>query len=178
MHGKHVCAALLLLAASAAGAQPWLSKEDCDVLAKSVTRHVWLAATEPRLAASARAGTADLGGTERRICRFPAEVTTRAFGEALAAFNLAIGWEPPDPGDYCLSGDLEQCYPNVAPEPRVSAGQLAFVYEAWQGVRAAVRSFTPAGSGAAVFTADALDAALRTELGASVATPLYARPVR
>lgn len=167
-----------LLAPVPSFAQPWLSNEDCDVLAKAVRQHVWLAATEAKLDQSEPpVATLAIGATDRLVCRRTVETTTRAFRESLGTFNLSIGWEPPNPGDYCLSGDLSQCYPEVGPFPRIPATRMAFVYEAWHGVRDAVQSLMPHGAtgGVAVFSASSLDAALSARLRQSVQAPLHAR---
>jgi hypothetical protein len=89
---------------------------------------------------------------------------------------MVIGWEPPDPGDYCLSGDLSQCYPGLD-DPHVPRSGLAFLYETWHGVSSAVQSLMPAGStaGVAVFSEASLDEALASQLDRSVAAPLFAR---
>lgn len=181
MHRNQLITALaLLLAAAAVSAQPRLSNEDCEILAQAVKDHVWRAATEAKLERAApRPLAMPLGGSSHRVCRRTAEVTTRAFTEALALFGLTIGWEPPDPGDYCLSVHREQCYPGVD-DPLVPHARVAFVYEAWLGVRGAVESLMPAGSAGnvAVFSKASLDQALASHLDRSVAAPLYARRVR
>lgn len=172
------CVLLLALAPVAAPAEPMLSNEDCEVLEKLVKRHVWLAATEIRIQPAQRSlRLADTDADARHVCRRTAEVTTRAFGEALAALNMPIFWEPPNPGDYCWSGDLDQCYPRGRPgRTRPWGGKLAFVYDAWQGVRNAVQSQVKPGSGGvAVFSAGSLDVALDRSLAESVEGPLHSR---
>ncbi len=174
-----IAALALLAGAAAAAAQPELSNEDCEVLAKTVREYVWRAATEAKPAPSAVRPLAAAFGGDRRVCRRTAEVTTRAFTQAFRSFSLAIGWEPPDPGDYCLSGDLSQCYPGLD-DPSVPRSRLAFVYEAWHGVSSAVQSLMPAGSagGVAVFSEASLEQALAAQLDRSVAAPLFARRLR
>lgn len=172
------CVLLLVLAPFATPAQPMLSNEDCDVLEKLVKRHVWLAATEIRIRPAKRSlRLADTGLARRHICRRTPEVTTRAFGEALAALNMSIFREPPNTGDYCSSGDLDQCYPGRMPDqPHLPGTRLAFVYDAWQGVRDAVQAHVKAGSGGvALFSGASLDAALNRSLAESVEGPLHAR---
>lgn len=172
------CALLLVLAPFATPAQPVPSNDDCDVLEKLVKQHVWFAATEIRIQPAKRSlRLADTGSASRHVCPRTPEVTTRAFGDALAALGMSIFWEPPNPGDYCWSGDLDQCYPEGRPgQPRLPGARLAFVYDAWQGVRDAVRSHVKAGSGGvAVFSAASLDAALDRSLAESVEGPLHSR---
>lgn len=178
MHKFCIAAALLVVAVPlAATAQPVLSNEDCAVLDELVRKHVWFAATESRGERPVRALGAMVGATRRHVCRRTVEVTTRAFTEALASLNLSIGWEPPNPGDYCLSGDFDQCYPSGRPGGRhLPAGRLAFVYDAWQGVRDAVRShMLPGGADVSVFSAASLDDALAARIGERVEGPLHAR---
>ena len=177
MSGNPLIAALaLLLVAAAAGAQPALSDDDCELLAKAVREHVWRAATEAKPRPAVAGPLAAAFGAERRVCRRTAEVTTRAFTQAFRSFGMVIGWEPPDPGDYCLSGDLSQCYPGLD-DPHVPRSRVAFVYETWHGVSSAVQSLMPAGStaGVAVFSEASLDEALASQLDRSVAAPLFAR---
>jgi hypothetical protein len=174
-------AALLVLAPVAAFARPAAHPDGCAVLASLVKDRVYLAATElsmkrERDLPRSRIVKGRAAAAPRHVCDRTAEITTRAFGEALAILNMAIGWEPPNPGDYCLSGDLSQCYPGLEPgDPRLPASQIAFVYDAWRGVRDAVRSQMPAGSarGVAVFSTASLDAALALRLGQSVEGPLW-----
>ncbi|MGH8195048.1 MAG: hypothetical protein ACREQ8_11695 [Woeseiaceae bacterium] len=81
-----------------------------------------------------------------------------------------------NPGDYCLSGDLSQCYPGEEPgTPMLPSNQRAFVHDAWKGVRNAVASQMPLGtaSGVSTFTSASLDLALSSHLNASVDGPLY-----
>lgn len=172
-------AAMLVLAPLSASAQPVLSDESCDLLARLVKQRVHLAATQvsmDRAESSSLRRAIDVAATTRHVCTRTAEITTRAFGEALAALNMQIGWEPPHPGDYCWSGNLDQCYPGLEPgDPRLPANRLAFVYDAWQGVRDAVQSQIPGGAagGVAVFSVASLDAALASRLGETVEGPLH-----
>lgn len=182
MHRNRFAACLaLLLASGISAAQPWHSNEDCEVLARAIEQQVFRAATEARLERSAPpVARLAIGATDPPVCRRAVEVTTRAFGDALAAFSLSIEWERPEPGDYCRRGDLDQCYPGVTPLPRVPATRVAFVYEAWSGVRTAVQGLMPSGSraGVAVFSASSLESALGRELRRSVNAPLHARAAR
>lgn len=180
MNKGYLAIALLLMLAPAVGAaQPLRSNEACAVLDKLVKKHVWLAATQISMErASVSRRPSDIRPATRHACRRTVEVATRAFGEALAALSMPIGWEPPNPGDYCLSHYLSQCYPGPVPgEPALPPGSLAFVYDAWQGVRDAIQAQMPRGGahGVAVFSPGSLDAALASRLSESVEGPLYSR---
>ena len=116
----------------------------------------------------------------RQLCASTAQVTSRAFGQALAAFNIAVTWngKPMDPGDTCRSHDLRQCHPSAYPlAPSPSPNQLAFVEYAWEGVRKAVASQMPYGtaSGLAEFTSESLASAFSSNLNRSAEGPLYSR---
>ena len=114
----------------------------------------------------------------RLACANTAEEASRAFTEALGALNMPVAWNkgPMNPGDYCLSSDLRHCYPSQDPlSPMLSPEQVAFVGGAWKGVRRAVASHMPFGTanGLSRFTSGSLDAALASNLNASVDGPLY-----
>lgn len=179
--GKIATGVVLLLASISTFAQPGRSDDGCALLGKLVRNSVHLAATQyglerprHRLAGGARAGIA--AATPRQVCSNTTEATTRAFRQALAGLNLQIRWNAPmNPGDYCLSADLSQCYPGSESGDRIAPNLLAFVYDAWNGVRHGVASQMPFGaaSGVSQFTAASLDSALSSSLSRSVDGPLY-----
>jgi hypothetical protein len=81
-----------------------------------------------------------------------------------------------DPGDYCLSHDLSQCYPSQHPfSPSLPPIHVAFIYDAWTAVRKAVTSQMPFGTaiGVSQFIPESLDAVLSSSLEAYVDEPLY-----
>jgi hypothetical protein len=178
-HGIIVTGVALLLAASAALAQPARSDDGCTTLAALVHESVYRAATEykPELPQS-RTMSAKQARTPtyRRACFRTVEAATGAFTRALADLGIRIGWYPPHPGDYCWSSDLAECYPGPQPgEPALPPNQLAFVYDAWKGAQNAIVSHMRQGSasGATTFTADSLEAALCSNLQLTVSGPLY-----
>jgi hypothetical protein len=82
-------------------------------------------------------------------CDDTTRITTAAFSAALFKIGMPVGWGhmPPDPGDYCYSHYLEQCYPRlVSGYMASSAKQLKFVSDAWNAVNIGVRSFMPYGT--------------------------------
>lgn len=166
---------VLLLAASVTLAQPARAEDGCALLERLVQESVYRAATEykpalPQSKASLRAGAL----AYRQACLRTVEVTTGAFTRAMAGLDIAIGWYPPGPGDYCLSHDLARCYPERA-DSGLPPEQLAFVYDAWKGVRNAVIAHMRQGSssGVATFTAESLEASLWSNLQLTVEGPLY-----
>jgi hypothetical protein len=180
--GKFATAVFLVLASFAAYAQPGRSDDGCALLGQLVRNSVHLAATQfglesprQRLAARARSGVAP-AVANRKVCRNTTEAATRAFREAIAGLNMSIRWNAPmDRGDYCLSHKLSQCYPGWEPGDPVPGNQLAFVHDAWKGVRRGVESQMPFGgaNGVSQFTAESLDAALAAQLSETVDGPLY-----
>jgi hypothetical protein len=158
----------------------------CDVLEELVKTSVHAAATEyhgntpaVRLHSFGRTGSVGSITVGNHACPNTAEVTTRAFSQALAVLNMPVTWNgrgPMDPGDYCLSGDLSQCYPSQYPlHPSLPPHRLAFVFDAWKGVRSAIAAQMPFGTatGFAHFTSDSLEVALTSNLQSSVDGPLY-----
>jgi hypothetical protein len=82
---------------------------------------------------------------------------------------------PMNPGDYCLSHDLSQCYPSQHPfNPSLPPIHVAFIYHAWTAVRKAVTSQMPFGTatGVSQFTPESLDAVLSSSLKTYLAHPV------
>ncbi|MDZ7770683.1 MAG: hypothetical protein U5K38_17245 [Woeseiaceae bacterium] len=103
-------------------------------------------------------------------------MASAAFRDALAGLSMAVSWDdrgPMNPGDYCLSHDLAQCYPGTTELAPLSASQHLFVEDAWQGVRAGIRQQMPFGTASDItwFRADDLAATLAISLSATVERP-------
>jgi len=159
--------------------------DGCDVLKEKVRTNVYASATEVStdnpargIDPTRRAGAvgSTLSGTQN--CINTAEATTGAFSEALADLGMPVSWtgSPMNPGDYCLSHDLRQCFPSQHPfSPSLPPDHVAFIYDAWTGVRKGVTSQMPLGTAAGVsqFTPESLDATLAASLKAYVDGPLY-----
>jgi hypothetical protein len=185
--GIFASAAVLFVAfACTTGNAAGADDDGCEVLTELVRSGVHASATEfaiarpaARIHSSGRRGAVGSTLAGRQACANTAEVTTRAFSEALSALSMPVSWnrEPPmDRGDYCLSHDLRQCYPSQYPlYAPLGPNQLAFVYDAWKGVRNAVASQMPFGTarGLSQFTPASLDTALSRNLQSSVDGPLY-----
>jgi hypothetical protein len=159
--------------------------DGCDVLKEKVRTTVYASATEFAAANLARGipstgRTGAVGSTlsGSQTCISTAQATTRGFSEALAALNMPLIWTsgPMNPGDYCLSHDLRQCYPSQHPlNPSLPPSHVAFLYDAWTGVRKGITSQMPFGTttGVSQFTLESLDAALSSSLKTYVGGPLY-----
>lgn len=176
------------LLAAALQAQDVAGGGGCAVLEKLVEASVHAAATGHRLQGGtlrqARAGrAADRSGAvasaaEGEVCGATVAAATRAFSRALATLNLPVVWNypQPNPGVHCWHVDLTKCFPYMDPsQPPFPPSQAAFAYDAWKGVRSAVASQMPLGTGGGVstFTEVSLDAALSSQLEAAVDGPLY-----
>jgi hypothetical protein len=168
-----------------APAQSAHADDGCELLKELVRSSVHASATEfaadqraGQVRALGRAGAVGSTLTGTQTCINTAAAATKAFSEALAALNMPVTWNrgPMDPGDYCLSGDLRQCYPSQYPlSASLQPHQAAFVYDAWKGVRTAVAAQMPFGtaSGVSQFTPGSLQAVLSSSLNSSVDGPLY-----
>jgi hypothetical protein len=176
--GKLAAGLLLLAAGSVTLAQPARAADGCSLLETLVQESVHRAATEYRPVLRQDKTELSLRSSVtayQQACRRTVKVTTSTFTRAMARLGITIGWYPPHRGDFCWSGDLRQCYPDRSPDgPGIPPNQLAFVYDAWKGVRNAVMSHMQQGSsGVATFTAESLEASLRSNLQSTVEGPLY-----
>lgn len=184
--GRFAAGILLLLASVTTMAQPERSDDGCGLLEELVRQSVYLAATqsglEPPLYQLVQDATRDIAPpvARRYVCSSTTEAATRAFTEALAGLNMQVSWnlDPPlDRGDHCLSHYLDQCYPDRKPgDATLTPNRLAFVYDAWKGVRRALQSQMPRSTpgGISAFTSGSLESALSASLSRSVDGPLHA----
>lgn len=80
------------------------------------------------------------GRSDINICYQTARTVTGAFTAALAGMNIEVRWGyyPPHPGDYCMSGDLSQCYPDRYPLSTGTIGGRYFVADSWRAVQQTV----------------------------------------
>jgi hypothetical protein len=158
--------------------------DGCDVLKEKVRTNVYASATEfardnlvRRIDTSGQTGAVGSTLSGSQTCVNTAHATSRAFGEALATLGVAVMWtgSPMNPGDYCLSHDLSQCYPSQHPfNPSLPPIHVAFIYHAWTAVRKAVTSQMPFGTatGVSQFTPESLDAVLSSSLKTYLAHPV------
>ena len=162
------------------------ASEGCEVLGELVKASVHTATGSLAGHRTTFARWSERGGgvgsttSGRQLCASTAQVTSRAFSQALAALNISVTWNgrPMDPGDFCRSHDLRHCHPSAYPlAPSPSPDQLSFVEYAWEGVRNAVTSQMPYGtaSGLAEFTSESLATAFSSNLNRPPDVPLYSR---
>lgn len=123
--------------------------------------------------ASARA----TGGIE--TCAAAAATTSRAYTSAMARLNVGVSWQGPmNPGDYCASHDLRQCYPEGGSGPWPGLpGEYRFVTDSWRAVRWSVLSRTQFGGDGDVIVYDPVE--LRRSLALAMPStnfPAYAEP--
>jgi hypothetical protein len=95
------------------------------------------------------------------VCAQTSRTVREAFSAAMISVGADFRWDdaPPHPGDFCLSGFLEQCYPDRYP--------LQSPVGTWGAVSGTVQRAMPLGvaSDQSIFSQDALRLALRAELG-------------
>lgn len=185
---RHVAAfviAMLGLAALPAKAHAQaVTDAGCSALAAAVKGSVHDAAVRTGSGAAPPARTArHRQGANRPAlasrpvsCGRTAAVASAAFRDALAGLSMIVSWGdsgPMQPGDYCLSHDLAQCYPGTMELAPLSASQHRFVQDAWQGVRAGIRQQMPFGTASDItwFRAGDLSATLAISLSATVERP-------
>lgn len=132
--------------------------EGCAALAEIVHSEVTAAIWQGPHALAL--GPDELSTHRIAVCAETSRTVTAAFGAAMASVGADFRWDntPPHPGEYCLSGFLEQCYPDRHP--------LQSPVSSWSAVSATVQRAMPLGvaSDQSVFSEGALRLALRTEL--------------
>lgn len=85
--------------------------------------------------------TISLGQGDVSVCKHTAKTVSRAFSSAMLSAGIGVSWpsDDTDPGDYCLSHYLSQCYPD---RKRVSysinGADAAFVQKSWSVVSQSV----------------------------------------
>ena len=111
-----------------------VTADGCAELARAVYDEVASAAADAR-----RSGPWVIGPRFRPVstCASATRTVSRAFRLAMASTggDVRFGREPMDPGDFCLSGFLPQCYPQRYPSiDGGSAPQAVIVHSAWMAV--------------------------------------------
>jgi len=151
-----VCA--LAISGEARAEQSRRHAEGCTVLAdiviSEVTAAIWRG---PHALGSVTDERASHGIA---VCSQTSRTVSKAFSTAMISVGADFRWEdaPPHRGDFCLSGFLEQCYPDRYP--------LQSPVSSWSAVSATVQRAMPRGvaSDQSVFSRNALRRALRAEL--------------
>jgi hypothetical protein len=88
----------------------------------------------------------DLARGDIAVCPHAAKTVSQAFTSAMLTAGLDVNWRrdgndgPRDPGDYCLSGFLSQCYPNQRPplSNAIYSANDTLVQKTWAVVSQAV----------------------------------------
>lgn len=137
------CGLALLTAAAGANAQFVTGADDgCGILADLVYSEVLAGGYEFRLPEPPEDGSV-------RVCDQTAQSASAGFTKAMATMNVFVRWQTPEDqrGDYCLSHDIEQCYPGRNPYAPYTAAESRLVADAWWSVLRAVRASMPPGGG-------------------------------
>jgi hypothetical protein len=83
----------------------------------------------------------DIGQGDISICTHTAKTVSRAFSSAMMSAGITVNWQRygRDPGDFCLSAFLSQCYPIRYPLESSSIGvSSVLVSQSWTIVSRAV----------------------------------------
>lgn len=113
-------------------------------------------------------------------CGTTAATASRAFSNALHGLGVAITWNHRptiEPGDYCLSHYLDQCYPQrTGPGQVFAATNDADIATAWATVAANLRQVMPFGTQSDIvyFQSEQLAATLTLSLDVTLRTPRQA----
>lgn len=82
-----------------------------------------------------------IGQGDISVCTHTAKTVSRAFTSAMMSAGISVNWQsyPGNPGDFCLSAFLSQCYPSRYPLESASIGvDSAMVSQSWTIVSRAV----------------------------------------
>lgn len=147
-------ALLALMQPDANAAAKRMDADGCTLLANTVESAVLRAAGQSDIQTILQVGgdllhSSGLDTKGPTSCNETTRVTTAAFSAALFKIGMPVGWgdAPPNPGDFCYSHYLDQCYPRlVSGYSASSAKQLSFVNDTWKAVNVGVRNFMPYGT--------------------------------
>ncbi len=142
---KRIFAALisaLVLGLATPQTQAQLSPIEVDGCAR-LARVVYSEVSAAAVYGPNRAGpwSITLGQGELSVCGHTAKTVSQAFTSAMLSAGIDVSWpsDNTDPGDYCLSHYLSQCYPD---RNRVSysmnGADAAFVQKSWSVVSQSV----------------------------------------
>jgi len=83
----------------------------------------------------------DIGRGDVAVCKSAAKTVSQAFTSAMLTAGIDVDWSNGggDPGDFCLSAFLSQCYPDRYPLSRATySSDITFVQNSWAIVSQAV----------------------------------------
>jgi hypothetical protein len=148
----------LLLTNSVRAQGVFTDVDGCAVLAQLVYKEVTAAAWHDRYGQVSWMNSP--GETKITICNRTTRTVSKAFSTAMASIGAEVHWGYPtdDRGDYCLSGFLDQCYPD--------RNRLGLSVNSWGAVSKTVRQAMPRGvaSDQSLFSEVAMRLALRSAL--------------
>ena len=107
------------------------------------------------------------GQDEIVVCEHAAQTVSRAFTAGMMSVGIDVYWQPTDPGDYCLSAFLSQCYPDRYPlEFPTASTDFSYVQRSWLVVSRSVMQamYNPISSDEVRFR----DSDLKLRLGLSL----------
>ncbi len=104
--------AALAVTNNARAQEPFIGVDGCAVLAQLVYAEVTAAAWYR--SSSHRPWMSKPRATEITVCNQTTRTVSKAFTSAMTSVGAEVRWGYPsdDPGDYCWSGFLDQCYPD------------------------------------------------------------------
>ena len=153
-----VCVCVLAISGQARAEQSRRHAEGCTVLAEIIYSEVTAAIWRGPHALGSVSDERSSHGIA--VCAQTSRTVSKAFSTAMLSVGADIRWDdaPPHRGDSCLSGFLEQCYPDRYP--------LGSPASSWSAVSATVQRAMPLGvaSDQSLFSQGALRLALRAAL--------------
>ncbi|MEQ8206964.1 MAG: hypothetical protein RIA65_12365, partial [Woeseia sp.] len=176
---------IVTLAGAGTAANASVTADGCAQLATTVGDNLQGAMRAYRLDGKPLANQAQVAGIaagSAASCGTTAAVASRAFSTVMSRHGLQLSWENgglPNPGDYCESHYISQCYPELQQGSYgVTAVDQAFVRDAWLGIQSGLARHMPFGlrSDIAFFQPEQLGTTLRISLDLSLApSPLPER---
>jgi len=174
---------LLLVALAGAGTSvnAAVTGDGCAQLATTVGDNLQNAVRVYRLDGNPlanRAQIAEVAVGSAVSCGTTAAAASRAFSMVMNHHGLQLSWDNgglPNPGDYCESHYISQCYPELQHGTYgVTASDQAFVSDAWLGVQRGLARHMPFGlrSDIAYFQPEFLGTTLQISLDLSLAPSL------
>lgn len=155
--------AMLALVNSVRAQEAFTGVDGCAVLARVVHQEVTAAAWHDRYGHMSWVNSP--GETRITICNRTTRTVSKAFSTAMTSIGAEVRWGYPsgDRGDYCLSGFLDQCYPD--------RNRLGLSVGTWSAISKTVQQAMPRGvaSDQSLFSEEAMRLALRSALGRSYA---------
>jgi len=116
-----------------------IAVDGCAKLARVIYSEVSAAAT----LGSGNSGPwmIDIGRGDVAVCSSAAKTVSQAYTSAMLSAGIDVDWSRGggDPGDFCLSAFLSQCYPSRYPLSTMTySSDIAFVQNSWAIVSQAV----------------------------------------